>query len=32
MYMIQEIVPNLYTEFKNPRCSSSLEIFDDKFY
>ena len=30
-YTIKEFVPNVYTKFQNPRCSSSREIFDEKY-
>ena len=29
-YLIQDVVPNVYTKFQNPRYSSSWEIFDKK--
>ena len=29
-YTIQQVIPNICTKFKNPRCSSSWEIFDEK--
>ena len=31
-YKIQVVIPNVCTKFQNPRCSSSQEIFDEKFY
>ena len=31
-YTIQEIIPNVYTKFQNPRWSRSWEIFDERFY
>ena len=30
-YTIQIVIPNVCTEFQNPRCSSSCEIFDTNF-
>ena len=27
-YMIQQVIPNVFTKFQNPRGSSSWEIFD----
>ena len=29
-YTIQEVIPNIFTKFQNPRFSSSWEIFDEK--
>ena len=30
-YTIQQVIPNNYTKFQNPMCSSSWEIFDTNF-
>ena len=30
-YTIQIVIPNVCTQFENPRCSSSFEIFDINF-
>ena len=30
-YSIQLVIPNVYTKFKNPRCSSFWEIIDKNF-
>ena len=30
-YTIQQVIPNIYTNFQNPRRSSYLEIFDTNF-
>ena len=30
-YTIQQVIPNICSKFQNPRCSSSLEIFDTNF-
>ena len=27
---IQQVIPNVCTKFQNPRCSNSLDIFDEK--
>ena len=29
-YRIQQVIPNIFTKFQNPRFSSSWEIFDEK--
>ena len=30
-YTIQQVIPNIFTKFQNPRHSSSWEIFDTNF-